>query len=220
MSLRIAGIDQSITSTGFILMEVSEEKGDFKVIDAARFGNKNINDPLPLRIQEVASTFFRKVLKGYPPHLVVFEYPLVSGRHAPMLYALYATMWNMTHQVGVDRISILPLHREWFLTGKTRNKKSAIVEAVLNDYQWNKKDFGRLSSDLADAYVLARLGRSFLNLFYQWYNPTDQEHTIFLKKPSGLLNRGKEFVMVEHGYNNRRLDHVTPESFSFSQEKP
>jgi len=218
MSLRIAGIDQSITSTGFVLMEVAE-KGPFQVIDAARFGNKNTNDPLPLRIQEVAATFFQKVMKGVPPDLVVFEYPLVSGRHAPMLYALYATMWNMVHHSGVDRISILPLHREWFLTGKMRNKKSAIVEAVLKDYQWNKEDFGRLSSDLADAYVLARLGRSFLNLFYGWYGKTDREQTIFLKDGTGLLNRGKEFVMVEHSYNNRRLD-VAPESFSFIKEKP
>jgi hypothetical protein len=201
----IFGFDPSLTSFGWVLHD-TEAEGRERCIARGRFKT-------PAKMQEVdRHTFLRNSVVGLLseyPHVnkVALETPFFGATYSEGLYALFVQVQQAVKSSSRDAVFLTPSHiKAWtkrYLERPSNWKmmKTDSIEAAKTD-----AGGGRWSHDEADAYLVARMGARFWQVFHEDITPdelTEYERHAFLrehKKRSGkvektglIFKQGKRF---------------------------
>lgn len=143
-SLKIVGIDASLTSTGVAVLNGSLHT---ETIQSKKTGPERLVE-IRERIREIVAGADLIVLEGY-----AFARPNQSHQ----IGELGGVLRVMLHELGMKWLEVAPSAVKKFATGKGNAKKEEVAVGV---YKRWKKEF--VSSDEADAFVLAMIGQAYL----------------------------------------------------------
>lgn len=140
----VMGIDPSLTSTGLVVLSNSE------LISSETIGIKEKGIARLLELQNI----LEGRLFTYKPDLVVIEgYAFARSNQAHQMGELGGMIRMLLTQKRVPWIEVAPTQVKKFATGKGNAAKDLIL---MNVYKRWGVEFD--SNDIADAYVLARIG--------------------------------------------------------------
>ena len=144
----IMGIDPSLTSTGLVVLSNSE------VISSETIEVKEKGIARLLRLQDILSDR----LTNFAADLVVIEgYAFARANQAHQMGELGGMIRMLLTTMRVSWIEVAPTQVKKFATGKGNAAKDLIL---MNVYKRWGVEFE--SNDIADAYVLARIGLAVL----------------------------------------------------------
>jgi len=166
--LRILGIDLSITSTGYCIMDM---KGVVKIGSIKTKPNKASFDPW-----DDQSRYIRVVkpligfIDAYKIQKIFIEAPAfgafdMSGRQAMLRGVFMQELYEYVHGhrakniVGLYPVNIAPTKLKKFITGTGTAKKNLMGESIRRRFPIELQNVSFTNDDEIDAYCLAKFGQ-------------------------------------------------------------
>jgi crossover junction endodeoxyribonuclease RuvC len=148
---RVVGLDLSLTATGWYIFDARGEgwDGNFGVIDAPKLSGLDRMDSLLSQVQALTDPTTLAVIEDFSfasKGRAVFE---IGGFGYLVRHAL--------RKRGVEMLLVAPTLVKKFATGKGNADKSLVLKEVYKRWQADFED-----DNVADAYVLARIGMVYL----------------------------------------------------------
>lgn len=177
MSLRVVGIDLSLTDTGLCRWDIDENTGRVLTVRTDRVTSKpprtwrhpKAKKPSPPtlqqrqdRVRRIAAEVFTYVMDPHPnlPDLVVIEAPAYSSRMGSA-HDRSGLWWMIVNQIimaGLPVGEVAPSARCKYATGSGNADKDVVLAAAIKRYPDARID----NNNVADATILAAMGaRSF-----------------------------------------------------------
>ena len=153
----IIGLDISLTGTGVVVLKDDQVVHEILIKSKPPENKNNITEieRLILIRDKMIS-----LIKENPPDLVVIENMafMAKGTSLTQLaylnYSIRAYLWEN----GIKFLLVAPPSLKKFITGHGRAEKDEIMDIIFTKYHIAATD-----NNIADAFVLAVIGRTFLN---------------------------------------------------------
>lgn len=163
----IIGIDPSLTATGIVVLrdgkvelaEKTKNRPELGTIERVRLIRERIIDITENLIDEE---------EWQAPDLIVIE-GFSYGSKGRSVFEIAYLGWRIREELerlrvddGIPWLEVPPTQVKQFATGQGKGNKSVIIKEVYK--RWG---FDTDSDDLADAYVLAKIGEAYLQDSYK-----------------------------------------------------
>jgi crossover junction endodeoxyribonuclease RuvC len=157
MSL-IVGIDPSLTSTGIVVLRGGE-------VELAETIKTKSNYSLIHRVSVIYRAI-TNLVEGLTPDLIVIE-GFSYGSKGRAVFEIAYLGWRIREEIerfkeqdGIPWIEVPPAQLKKFATGKGTANKGVIMQQVYKRWGFEASD-----NNVADAFVLAKIGQAYLGEF-------------------------------------------------------